>query len=121
MGDLDLQGGGPSCMGCHNIDSAGALGGGTLGPDLTQAFANYGDAGLASALANIPFPTMKPIFAGHPLAPQEQADLRAYLESQAGQAQTNKVLLILALSFAGLIAALTAIAIIWRRRLRGAR
>ena len=121
MGDLHFQNDGPPCMGCHNIDGAGALGGGTMGPDLTQAFATYGDAGLASVLDNIPFPTMKPIYANHPLTPEEQADLRAYIQAAAGQPQVDRELLILALSLAGLIAAMIAIGIVWRRQLRGVR
>ncbi len=121
MGDVHLKSNGPPCMGCHSIDNAGVLGGGTMGPNLTQALAKYGDAGLASALANIPFPTMKPIYADHPLTPEEQADLRAYIQAAASQPQTNRELLVLALSLAGLIAAMIAIGIIWRRRLRGVR
>jgi len=121
MGNLDLQRDGPPCMGCHNIDSAGALGGGTMGPDLTQAFAKYGDAGLASALANIPFPTMKPIYTDHPLTPEEQADLRAYIQAAADQPQADKELLIVAMSLAGFVAVMVGIGIVWRRRLRGVR
>jgi mono/diheme cytochrome c family protein len=120
LGDVHLHNGGPPCMGCHSIDSAGVLGGGVMGPNLTQAFAKYGDAGLASALANIPFPVMKPIYADHPLAPEEQADLRTYIQAAASQPQANRELLVLALSLAGWIAAMIAIGIIWRRRLRGA-
>jgi mono/diheme cytochrome c family protein len=121
LGIVDLQAGGPPCMGCHSIDKVGILGGGVLGPELTQAFAKYGDAGLASALANIPFPTMKPIFADHPLTPEEQADLRAFLEAEAGQPQANTEILVLGLSLAGLFGAMIVIWIIWRHRLRGVR
>jgi hypothetical protein len=92
-----------------------------MGPNLTQALAKYCEAGLASALANIPFPTMKPIYADHPLTPEEQADLRAYIQAAASQPQANKEFLVLALSLAGLIAAMLAIGIIWRRRLLGVR
>ena len=121
MGDVHFQSDGPPCMACHNIDSAGVLGGGTMGPDLTQAFAKYGDVGLASALANIPFPTMKPIYTDHPLTPQEQADLHAYIQTAASQPQTNRELLVLALSLVGWIGAMIVIGIVWRRRLRGVR
>lgn len=120
MGDTHFQSDGPPCMGCHSIDNAGVLGGGVMGPNLTPAFAKYGDAGLASALANIPFPAMKPIYADHPLTPQEQADLRAYLQATAGQPEANRELLVLALSLAGFVAAMIGIGIVWRRRLRGA-
>ena len=121
MGDVHFQSDGPPCMACHNIDSAGFLGGGTLGPDLTQAFAKYGDAGLASVLANIPFPTMKPIYTDHPLSPEEQADLHAHIQAAASQPQTNKEPFVLALSLAGLIGAMIVIGIVWRRRLRAVR
>jgi len=121
LGSLHFQNGGPPCMSCHSIDDAGILGGGAMGPNLTQAFAKYGDAGLASALATIPFPTMKPIFADGPLTPQEQADLHAYIQSAAGQPQTNRLVPFLALSLAGWIGLMIVIGIIWRRRLRAVR
>ena len=121
LGSIHFRNGGPPCMGCHSIDNAGILGGGVMGPNLTQAFAKYGDAGLASVLANIQFPTMKPIFAGHPLTAEEQADLRAYTQSAAGQPQTNREWLVLALSLAGWIGVMIVIGIVWRRRLRAVR
>jgi mono/diheme cytochrome c family protein len=121
LGIAHLQAGGPPCMGCHSIDKAGLLGGGVLGPNLTGASAKYGDAGLAAALANIPFPTMKPIFAKWPLAPEEQADLRAFLEAEAGQPQANTEWLVLGLSLAGLFGAMIVIWFLWRHRLQGVR
>jgi mono/diheme cytochrome c family protein len=121
LGDVHFQSDGPPCMGCHSIDSAGVLAGGVLGPDLTPAFAKYGDAGLASALANIAWPTMVPIYSGHPLTPGEQADLRAYLQAAASQPQANPEILVLALSLAGFLAAMVGVGIVWRRRLRGVR
>ena len=74
-GDQPLANGGPACIACHTLNGAVALGGGTLGPDLTQVFQRYGDAGLASALNTIPFPTMQGVFLNQPLTPQEQANL----------------------------------------------
>jgi hypothetical protein len=97
------------------------LGGGVMGPDLTQSLAKYGDAGLASVLATIPFPTMQPIFTGHPLAPQEQADLRAFIEAASTKPQANREAPILALSLAGFIAAMVLAGLVWRRRLHGVR
>ena len=64
---------------------------------------------------------MVPIYADHPLTPEEQADLRAYIQAAAGQPQANTELLVLALSLAGFLAAMIGIGIIWRRRLRGVR
>ncbi len=46
VGGKRLKNGGPPCMSCHSISGIGALGGGTLGPDLTDAYRKYGgDAG----------------------------------------------------------------------------
>lgn len=64
-GAAPLQNGGPQCMSCHTT-TAGALGGGTLGPDLTQVYQRYGDVGLSSSLLNLPFPTMQGIFDNPP-------------------------------------------------------
>jgi mono/diheme cytochrome c family protein len=80
-----LQNGGPGCMACHTISGVAPLGGGSLGPDLTQVYQRYGDAGLASALNTLPFPTMQGVFVNQPLTPQEQADLHALFK----WAQTN--------------------------------
>jgi mono/diheme cytochrome c family protein len=121
MGNVHLSNDGPPCMGCHSIDQVGTLGGGTLGPDLTGAFAKYGDAGLVSALATIPWPTMQPIYSDHPLTAEEQADVRAFLEATSGQQPANRDVLVLALSLAGLGAALIVIGIVWRGRLRAVR
>jgi mono/diheme cytochrome c family protein len=76
-GAKSLQNGGTGCIACHTISGIAALGGGSLGPDLTQVYQRYGDAGLASALSTIPFPTMQGIFLNQPLTPQEQANLHA--------------------------------------------
>ena len=88
MGDVHFANDGPPCMGCHNIGSYGILGGGMLGPDLTGTWAKYGKSGLASVLANIAFPTMKPIYDDHPLTADEQADLYAFFKIAANQPQT---------------------------------
>jgi mono/diheme cytochrome c family protein len=37
IGRVAFHNGGPPCMSCHSISGIGALGGGTLGPDLTNA------------------------------------------------------------------------------------
>jgi mono/diheme cytochrome c family protein len=79
-GAQPLQHGGPACIACHSIAGTASLGGGNLGPDLTQVFQRYGDAGLASALNSIPFPTMQGIFLNQPLTPEEQANLHALFQ-----------------------------------------
>jgi hypothetical protein len=121
MGTTHLQNGGPPCMGCHNIDNNGLLGGGTLGPDLTDVSVRLGQAGLAEVIASAPGPVMAPIFADHPLTPQEQADLLAFLVASAGQPRSDRELILLTLSLAGLIAAAGLFGFLYRKRLRSVR
>jgi mono/diheme cytochrome c family protein len=121
-GAVHLLNGGPPCIACHSIAGLPALGGGTVGPDLTAAFQKYGGvAGLAAALANIAFPTMVPVYAAHPLSPQDQADLVSWLQSASvGPPQPVS-------SLPGLVAGgeavllLGLVQVIWRRRLHGVR
>ncbi|MDK1019676.1 MAG: c-type cytochrome [Actinomycetota bacterium] len=82
-GTIRFENGAPSCFACHSVAGIGALGGGLLGPDLTGAYAKFGEAGLTSILATTPFPTMRPIFSGRTLTEQEQAHLVAFLEQAA--------------------------------------
>ena len=80
-GALPLTNGGPNCIACHATADLPALGGGSLGPDLTQIAQRLGDPGLASALQSLPFPTMQGVYANRMLTPTEQADLYAYFQS----------------------------------------
>ncbi len=120
MGNIHLKNGGPPCMGCHNIASNGILGGGAMGPDLTNVSTRYSEAGLAAVLVS-PGPIMKPIFAEHPLTTEEQADLLAFLRASAGQPETNKEGLVFGISLMGLAAAIGVIAVVFRQRLHGVR
>lgn len=121
MGEDHFENDGPPCMGCHNIGSHGLLGGGVLGPDLSAAGSTYTEASLAAALANIPWPTMKPIYAKHPLTDEEQANLRAFLIASAGQHETNREIWVFAISLAGLAGAVLVIGLLYRRRLKAVR
>ncbi|MCZ7551531.1 MAG: hypothetical protein B6D39_01300 [Anaerolineae bacterium UTCFX2] len=83
-GGLALQNGGINCIACHHVRTTAGLGGGTLGPDLTQVYTRYGgDAGLSAVLTTLPFPNMQSTFATRPLTPQEQADLLAYFRGSS--------------------------------------
>ena len=85
IGSKTFQNRGTQCFACHTIASISPPGGGSLGPDLTGAAKKYGGArGLIGVLAGIPFPTMVPVYRDHPLLPQEQADLAAYLGASSG-------------------------------------
>ena len=109
---------GPPCLSCHTIAGIGRLGGGTLGPDLTRSYTKYGgDAGIASLLETLPFPTMTPLFADKQLAAEEQADLAAFLrEAATAKRDSTAVWELLALGGAG-VALLVALALLlWPRR-----
>ncbi len=80
LGEISLTYGGPACIGCHTVEGAAVLGGGSLGPNLTHVIQRLGEAGVASALQNIAFPTMVGPFTNHPLTVEEQADLVAFLK-----------------------------------------
>ncbi len=125
FGDVTtLQKGGPPCMSCHAISGLDGLGGGTLGPDLTQAFSRYGAAGLPSVLGNISFPTMAPIFAGHALTSQEVADLVAFLQQAAATGQAaapSATLWIIIFAAVGLIVLLALVKFNWQTRLTNVR
>lgn len=77
-GESNLENDGVACVACHTVGRVSAYGGGSLGPDLTHVYGRYGEAGLASSLGGLPFPTMQGVYRDHPLSPQEQSDLLAF-------------------------------------------
>ena len=80
-GHIHLANGAPNCNSCHSVNGVGALGGGTLGPDLTAANIKYRDPELISILQSPNFPTMNTIFANHKLTDEEVVQLFAYLQN----------------------------------------
>lgn len=124
MGKLHFTNGGPPCMGCHNVGSNGLLGGGAMGPDLTDVSARRTRAEILGILSNtgpIPSPVMQPIFTESPLTTEEQAALLAFLEASVGQPATNKEIIVLGISLAGFVAAVAFLGFVYRGRLRGVR
>ncbi len=123
VGGVRLKNGGPPCMSCHSISGIGALGGGTLGPDLTEAYSKYGgDAGLASFLTNVPTPTMSAVWTKHPLLPQEIADLSGFIkEGAVAQRSPDAIGKLLLLAGVALVVLIVIAGIYWRRRLLGVR
>lgn len=110
--------GGPACLSCHSIAGAGSLGGGKVGPELTEAATKYGGAkGLASVLASIPFPKMVPLYRGHPLTASEQADLGAFLATTPGKKHGGNAGWAIAGIGAGIaVCALALMLVVWPRR-----
>jgi cytochrome c2 len=122
-GTVQLQKGGPGCMACHTVAGVGSLGGGILGPDLTQVYRRFGQAGLASALETLPFPTMQGVFQGKPLTQTEQADLLAFFaqENQQNAASTGSTWNFAWTGLGGFIVLTGASQLLWRKRLNGVR
>lgn len=127
LGQQRLQAGGPSCISCHSVKSAGGpLGGGQLGPDLTLVYQRLnGRPALEAWLSNPPSATMKPIFARHPLQPAEISALTAFFEQtskEAGAADAGTYRLRLALfGLGGAVVGLIILGLVWKRRIRGVR
>jgi mono/diheme cytochrome c family protein len=120
IGTSSFQSGMASCIACHSIAGIGALGGGTLGPDLTQSISKYGGSdGMAAILDNIPFPTMMAVFGDDlVLTPEEQANVRAFLEqASVAQRPVEAVWQLAGLALAGLAILLGLSHLIWRRRI----
>ncbi len=121
IGGAQLTNGGPACIACHNVAGVGALAGGTLGPDLTNVHDRYGEAGLASALSGLPFPSMRGVFAEKPLTDDEAADLFAYF-AQTSQGTSEPVnLSFVLIGLGGFLLLLLLFQLIWRKRLLGVR
>jgi mono/diheme cytochrome c family protein len=116
-GTIRFENGGPPCLACHSVAGIGALGGGALGPDLTNAYANFGGDAIDAILATTPFATMQPIFDEQPLTSQEQAHLAAFLEQAPLTERTAATVGQLALlGMAGATILLLLVRFIWSRR-----
>jgi mono/diheme cytochrome c family protein len=80
-GQRALANGGASCFSCHRIGTTiGA--GGTLGPDLSTAYARYQDKGLSALLARGCFPRVPPTMAKTMMTEQDAFALRAFLRRE---------------------------------------
>jgi len=121
-GKAHLKNGGPACVSCHNIAGLEFPGGGTLGPDLTGAYRKLGPNGTQSALQTLYFRVMTPIYTAHPLMPDEQVNLAAFLEqasSQPAPPGNTGTILIAALILGAIFVGFTGL--LWRDRVRSVR
>src|SRR5689334_7797044 len=124
MGYAHFENDGPPCMGCHSVGENGLLGGGAMGPNLTNVSTKRSDGELVSILSNsgtIVSPVMQPIFTEHPLTVSEQADLIAFMKASVGQPESDKELLVIGISLAGFVGAVILLGFLYRNRLRGVR
>jgi len=82
VGQRAFANGGASCFTCHRIGKdLGA--GGTLGPDLSTAYARYQDRGLAALLGRGCFPGAAPRSAKAALTDEELFALKAFMRREA--------------------------------------
>jgi mono/diheme cytochrome c family protein len=121
LGTLSLKNGGPPCLSCHSVSDGGYLGGGTLGPDLTNVHERYGDQGLIAALMTLPFPNMQGPFSDKPLTEDEIAHLVAYFIQTEEQETSQPSLVFVVLGLIGIIVLIIVSHLVWRRRLSGVR
>jgi cytochrome c2 len=115
-----FQNGGPPCMACHSAGGIGALGGGQLGPDLTEVVARLGGAAAVNAfVAGTPTPTMKAVWSQHPLTPEERANVVSFLgQAEVSQRPVQAIWGLAGLAVLGVVILLTAAAFWWQTRLR---
>lgn len=87
IGARPLQNGGAPCGACHAIGGEGAAFAASFAPGLRASFDGLDPAAVDAILEDPPFPSMVPVYAGHPLAPDERAHLGAFLLQAAGKAE----------------------------------
>ncbi|MGE5243593.1 MAG: c-type cytochrome [Betaproteobacteria bacterium] len=124
IGRRRLAASGPACLTCHRLGSLGALGGGTLGPDLSAAARRLGGSrGLTAWLSRPPTRVMRAVFSPAPLAADETRALAALLDDTAAQpaAARASVLPFVSLGAAGAVGGLVLLGAAWRGRFRGVR
>ncbi len=124
-GEAGLLNGGPACLGCHTLQGAPGLGGGSLGPDLTQVYARLeGRKALGAWLSSPPSAVMAPVFREARLEGDEILPLVAFLKDSAesGAAAAPDRSLAFVLGGAALGAAvLVLLDALWRGRYRATR
>jgi len=120
-----LHAGGTACIACHTVHGQTALGGGTLGPDLTRVYERLkGRQSLSAWLMAPATETMQPAFKNHPLNSDEIHALVAYFEQLAPQSEADGSAARAAFLLMGLGAAcgfVFALDAAWKRRFRDVR
>jgi len=121
-GTIPFQKGGASCMGCHNAGGLGALGGGTLGPDMTRIYKEHGEDEIIAMLSTpSSYPTMKFLYESRPLTPQEQSHLRAFFQAVAEQEPARATIRFSLLALGCVLIFLFSAQLMWRKRLQKVR
>jgi mono/diheme cytochrome c family protein len=122
-GQDHLARGAPACISCHSVSGVGFLGGGRIGPDLTDAARRFNETELASMLKTPNFPSMVGLFRTHPLTDEEVVRIYAYLQAARNRPPDRTVTTTryFGLASAGMLFMLGLIAFTWKGRLRETR
>jgi cytochrome c2 len=125
LGERSLANRGPACISCHTLGTIGGLGGGRLGPDLTQVYDRLaGRKGLGAWLSAPPTQTMQSVFRNHALQPEEILPLLAVIDDAskrskpADKASMAKFVLF---SLCGMLVGLALLQFAWRGRIGSVR
>jgi mono/diheme cytochrome c family protein len=125
LGATKLKNGGPSCIGCHTVNSMSGLGGGRLGLNLTRAYARLeGRKGLSAWLVSPPSLMMNPIFKEYPIDEEEVLPLVAFLkdETEKDEPENSTAMInFLLYGIGGAAVLLVLFDLIWNRRFRAVR
>lgn len=116
LGSARFEKGGAPCLACHGVAGHGLARAASFGPDLSDVHARYGVEALDGTFADMPFPSMQPIYAARPLSAVERANLIAFLGTTRGEAPRLGAPFLLG---ATAIGALFLLAVLALGRLRG--
>lgn len=125
LGRQPLNKDGPACISCHSAHGIGALGGGTLAPDLTTVFERYEGRKVLSTWLSAPAtPTMQSVYRNAALDAEEILPIVAYfqhtLQRNPDDTVTSRLNFVL-LGLGGTIVILGLFDVIWRGRLKSVR
>jgi len=115
-GTTRFRNGGAACVSCHAISGLPGVGG-TLGPDLSQTYADYGEEEITPVLAALPFPSMKPIYDARRLTPEEQGHIKAFLRASAEREPAEDKGGFLLFGIGGGLLVIGLAHVVWRKRL----
>ena len=123
QGGEGLEGGGASCVACHNVTNNEVIPGGLMAKDLTNVFSRMGDAGLAGILGAPPFPSMTNAYNGDAaLTEKEIHALTAFFANADEVAPTQEANsgngILLLWGSVGLVVILIVIGLMWAGRMR---
>lgn len=116
-GERSLKNGGPPCVSCHDA-GVGALGGGSLGPNLTKVWTDKFFLIDAGWLNSEGIPVMGAIFSNQNVTPEEVEDLKAFFSVQAEKGVATGVGKFLIGGLIGCAIILIFFTIVWSGRYR---